>query len=634
MVWLTVAATALSAQTHIVDSLKSRLYTTSDSKERLQLLLALGHEQYSLNRDTAYQYAIEARALAVEGTDRDKSLAGLYFAQSYIPWGWIDSALAALQPVLTMNPVNDPGTRDLHFLLYRQQAMSYGYHAKYKEALEILYRLIKDATFYKDSVALGANLNSIGSIAYARKQPQEALSWYYRALAYATHDNRFLPVITAIYINLADASVALGRNDSAIYYLQKAIPQARKIENLLLLTNALRVQTNSFVKSGQLDKAERSFREMQAVIAKTDVSNNADNNMAIIEFYTSTGQMDKAIALANKFSANSRSVEIRLPFYEALAAIYKQQGNDSLYRQTLEKIIPLKDTVYAENTAKEIADIQTKYETQIKENAIIEEQRLNLVRKNYLFYGLLALLVLAAILGFFIFKEYRRRQRITMTNIVSEEKRMAQEAIREAEEKERVRIAGDLHDNLGAYAASLASNLNYLRVDEKDELVKGAFRELKNNSGAMIAELHDTIWALKKDTLSLTAISDRIKVFVSRLRNSYPGINLEVKEKVATDHTLSSSHAFHLYRILQEAVNNALKHSQGNSIQVLFNAGESWTVSVTDNGRGMPAGRETPKDSNGLLNMKERSRENGWKINWHDNEGGGTTVEVMPTSNG
>lgn len=103
---------------------------------------------------------------------------------------------------------------------------------------------------------------------------------------------------------------------------------------------------------------------------------------------------------------------------------------------------------------------------------------------------------------------------------------------------------------------------------------------------------------------------------------------------MATDHTLSSSHAFHLYRILQEAINNALRHSQGNSIQVLFYAGESWKVSVTDNGRGMRAGRETLRDSNGLLNMKGRSRENGWKINWYDNVGGGTTVEVMPTTNG
>lgn len=646
--FLVLTASAVTkAQTHTIDSLKNKLYRTTIHSERLPILLAIAHEQHSLNRDTAYEYAGEAMALAVNSNNRDKSLAALYFSQSYMPWGWVDSSLAVLEPVLNTNRVNDPATRDLYFLLYRQKAMLNGVHSKYKEALELLYRLIREAEQYKDSVSLGGNMNSIGSISLARERPWEALPWFYKALSVSTHDHRYMPVLTAININLANASLAINRYDSSIYYLKKAIPQAEQIENLSLLITALRVQTSVLIKMSRLKEAELSFQEMLEAKRKIHSINNIDDNLAIIDFFVNSNQLDKAIELCkqylkqgNIYVNNSSTPELvvnsvtnRLPFYYALARCYKLAGKSEEYQQALEQLVLVKDSVSAEASTKEIADIQTKYETQIKENSIIEKQRLDIVQKNYRFYGLLGFLLVIAGAGIFSFNEYRRRQRIKMQNALEEEKRLADEAIKKAEEKERVRIAADLHDNLGAYAASMASNLNYLQVDEKNELIKTAFTELKSNSGAIVSELNDTIWVLKKDTLSLTAISDRIKVFINRLRKSYPAINVEISEKISIDHLLSSPQAFHLYRILQEAINNALKHSHGNLIRVIFVSEESWQVSITDNGRGISEAGEEIKESNGLINMKRRCEENGWSIQWSPNDDGGVSVTVWPTSN-
>ena len=64
LLWpLLVAGLIAQGQTRKLDSLRSTLHQTTDKQERLQLLLALGNEQHSLNRDTAYQYAAEATAL-------------------------------------------------------------------------------------------------------------------------------------------------------------------------------------------------------------------------------------------------------------------------------------------------------------------------------------------------------------------------------------------------------------------------------------------------------------------------------------------------------------------------------------------------------------------------------------------
>ncbi len=627
-------------QTAITDSLRHLVWHEKNPVARLPLLLALGREQQSLNRDTAYRYAGEAMTLAENAGVRDKSLAALYFARSFIPWGWIDSSMAVLRPVLPLNKVSDPQTRDIYFLLQRELGMLYGMRTRYKEALEIFYRLIGEGELYKDSVSLVSNMNSIGSVALAREQPKEALKWLYKALALSGEDERFILPKAALYINLANTSLTLNRDDSAVIYLQKAIPLARQAENLYLLSAALRVQTNAFVKNNELRRAEESFKELQSIKAKTNTANIADDNLATVDFYITIREFDKAIALcrqllegkadliADSSSVYTSAVAIRLPFYEALAKCYRLTGKTQQYLKTLEQLMEAKDSAYKLASAREIADIQEGYETRIKENTIIAQQRLNITRKNYLFYGLLGLLLLAAVATIIIFNEHRHKQKIKMENAVKDEKRLAEEGIKNAEEKERVRIAADLHDNLGVYAASMASNLGYLKSYRPEENTANAIRELTANSRAMITELNDTIWALKKRSLPLTAISDRIKIFINNLGRSYPSMNMEVLERIEEDILFSASQGFHIYRIVQEAVNNALKHSGGKNIVVRIYASGGWQIAVADDGSGMAVNDMEKYESNGCHNMRARCRENGWKIEWSSGEKGGTVLQV------
>lgn len=631
------------AQTRVTDSLRGELYRKATGMSRLPVLLALGKEQQSLNRDTAYEYAAMATALAAKGTDRDRSLAALYLSQSYLPWGWIDSALVALEPAFALNTVDNSETRDVYFQVYRQKAMLYGAHTRYKEALDILYRLIREATTYNNPEALAANLNTIGSIAVARGDHSRAAEWFYKALAVPVSDeHQHLPVLTAIYINLADVWGKLNRNDSARYYLDKALPLARMLDNLYILSVALRVRINVFAKAGLTDEAEASFKELQAVNRKTLRFNVSDANLAMIDFYITTQQYDKAIQYCKNQIEGSdgaggelhiTSPAIRLSFYQALAKCYQLSSQHDLYRQTLEQIIDLKDSVYERTSAKEIADIQARYDAQLKESAIIEKQRLDIVRGNYLSYGLVALFVLAIISGAFLLNANRKRHLLKTELIIKEEKQLAEEAVRDAQEKERRRIAADLHDNLGSWAASMASNINYLDVNEKDEQTKNAFAELKAGSGAMIAELNDTIWVLKKESLSITAISDRLKIFINRLNKSYPGVAMRVTEHISVDKEFSASQAFHLYRIVQEALNNALKHSGASEIVVEIQSGENWKIVIIDNGSGFIRDSIRNSAGNGLANMEARCRENGWQIIWKKTHTSGTEVEVCPNPN-
>jgi signal transduction histidine kinase len=219
-----------------------------------------------------------------------------------------------------------------------------------------------------------------------------------------------------------------------------------------------------------------------------------------------------------------------------------------------------------------------------------------------------------------------------MLLMLEREKQASEKAVGEAEENERKRIAADLHDNLGAYAASIASNIDQLKVSPTDVTTEIAMGELRNNSQAIVSQLNDTIWVLKKDALSLTAISDRLKIFIQRIRSSYPSMKIDVLEHIRADHLLPPSQAFHLFQVLKEAINNAIRHSGGRQVNVIIESDSSWKISVVDDGRGMTLAVNND-GGNGLENMRNRSTEAGWHIEWTTNEPKGTKLVITPTIN-
>jgi signal transduction histidine kinase len=156
--------------------------------------------------------------------------------------------------------------------------------------------------------------------------------------------------------------------------------------------------------------------------------------------------------------------------------------------------------------------------------------------------------------------------------------------------------------------------------------------ELRANSQSIVSQLNDTIWVLKKKSLFLTSISDRLKVFIQRMQSSYGHIKLDVVECIGTDHLLPPSQAFQLLQVLREAVNNAVRHSKAREIKVLIESDDSaWRITVADDGKGMS--RVIAQEGNGLENMKSRSKEAGWEIKWQSNLPTGTRLTIAPTTN-
>jgi signal transduction histidine kinase len=152
--------------------------------------------------------------------------------------------------------------------------------------------------------------------------------------------------------------------------------------------------------------------------------------------------------------------------------------------------------------------------------------------------------------------------------------------------------------------------------------------ELQHNSQAIVTQLNDTIWALNREGISFTAISDRFKIFLQKIQPSYQHMNISVQENIEQDTLFSPANALHLFRIMQEAVNNAARHSQCCNLTINMECHFNWKTTITDDGIGMLS-ESGHREGNGLRNMKRRAEEAGWKIAWENNPPHGTSVTIF-----
>ena len=120
-----------------------------------------------------------------------------------------------------------------------------------------------------------------------------------------------------------------------------------------------------------------------------------------------------------------------------------------------------RDSIRNMDNEKMIAELSTMYETEKKEKKI-QEQQFELTKKNYMLTGSAALLAAISLLGYSGYRRYRLKQQAAMQEAILKQQELATRAIIEAEENERKRIAGDLHDGVGQMMSAAKINLSSL----------------------------------------------------------------------------------------------------------------------------------------------------------------------------
>jgi signal transduction histidine kinase len=144
-------------------------------------------------------------------------------------------------------------------------------------------------------------------------------------------------------------------------------------------------------------------------------------------------------------------------------------------------------------------------------------------------------------------------------------------------------------------------------------------------------ELRETIWALDKKEILPEELGNKVQLLLRLYHSNGCSIGADWQHDNGQQRTLNSIEALNIYRIIQEAINNAVKYSEASDIKVLADfKGKNFHISVSDNGKGFDM-NQTEKGY-GLRNMRRRAEEMSAKLSVTTEKGKGTIIHLIRNS--
>jgi signal transduction histidine kinase len=615
------ANTSLQSQSRVIDSLKNSI---ADGSGNVRTIFELCGYGSSLPSDTFMFYANKAKQITIHNNDADNALlADFYIGKCYVYEGKADSALqlsdADLQQVKDISR---------QYIIYHKllglEITCLTKLRKFDATFAESYKLLESGTKYNDISAQIFASNSIGS-AYFNFSSDfiNTKKWWLKA--YYLMDgspvfNDFPQVLinlSYLYYGVDSTSFGIAGNniDSAQFFLDKAFVIGRQTQSPKTLADCSATQADIYNCRHKAGEAEKMLQKGLSLYKQIgNVASIIDGLGSLADFYEDQKNYAKAIVYQKEEAAylnQSHSGQVT-EFYRSFAGNYEKTGNYAMADSMLHIFSKIQDSLYAKAKVEDLADMEAKYELSNKE-AAIAKQKLELLHKDIWITVAILFIILSLIITYILFRQSKHKQIM---------------ALAEAEEKERKRIAADLHDNIGAYASAISEAIDEI---ENKKLVtdKNAITHLKENATQIITSLRDTIWALNKDFVSLTEISDRVKTYVHKLEPSFPNISILIEEAIAQERNMSSVRALHVFRTVQEALHNSVKHSRCDKIVVYISSNsEKIIVSIEDNGIGFTI-NSVPDNGNGLRNMRMRASEADFTISFERLVPSGTKVTLM-----
>lgn len=627
-----------SAQTHRIDSLKNKIAITTNKAEKLETILNLCKERNSISSDTLYQYAVTAKELAGSLHDPlSASWADFYIAFRLLTKGMTDSCLkVAADPLKQTYHTSKDKNLYVRFFLLKVNALNRTNRTK--EALNMLYTLLADAEKAGDIFTQIYVFNYIGTAYQIIGQSKEAQQWFYKATRlpgaavtplYSESYGSSLLNIGITYMSQYQEKPTKQAADSCEYFLEQAINSGKKNEYLSTVAYALTQKGLLLSYTARPQEAESLFKEGLKIRKQIgDPYYIISDIIGLGDFYVNTRQPEKGVPIIKEGIAIAQQFHVTADLaglYGSLAENYKVAGNYLQYGGVLKQLIALKDSVYQKNSADQLAEMQTKYEVQKKENTIIR-QNYDLSRKNYFIYGALGLLAATLLIGYGIFQNRKKNQSLKMQQLELEQKQKTTHAVMQAEEEERKRIAGDLHDSVAQKIVVAKLNLeafgNHLAgLDAPQQKIYDNINNLLEESAR---EVRDLSHSMMPKAFSHSGLTDAVKDFLDTiaLKNLQVHFNASGEFKNIPEIT-----GLMIYRIIQECVQNALKHAKATRLDVAMIAeNNELDVTIEDNGAGFDSSSVNDTNSSGMKNIKSRIEYLNGKVDINSQRGSGTVI--------
>lgn len=522
---------------------------------------------------------------------------------------------------------------------YNNYGLVYNKLGKLEESLKCHLEALRYRNAIKDTPAISASLGNVGLVHYSLKNYETAATYIQLSISYKIAMNEGPMKLGRLYNNLANIYNDCGKKDTAIKYYLKAKALSEEVGDEMNLTFLYTNIGSYYLDAKNYRLAlEYMLRANKLLVGRDDLYSLAINVSGIataLNNMTRYGEAKKYAERVLQLADSIKSFEYIYRAHEALAISNMGLGNREDAIHHIISAIMFKDSLYNEQAAEATAAMETKYKTELKEEQIKLLSQENEIRQLTINAGkaslaktryILALLVLAIVVVVVIFYTRMQRLRTKQELQLAQEREQHQKegiaAVIQAQELERERIARELHDNI-------CQQLGVVRL-RLQQTEAGA-----TQSAAMLDEITKEVRDLAYQMLPVTLQQYGLAPALNELvRHSFESTNIEaVFEDMTGNVNIPDSYILALYRVAQELVSNALKHSNATLINIqLLIIKNVLVLTVEDNGKGLKD--ENAKRGMGMVNIRTRVEQIGGEIVIENNPGGGLrTVVKVPLKN-
>lgn len=429
------------------------------------------------------------------------------------------------------------------------------------------------------------------------------------------------PSLPSIYYNAAASANKVGAQQDRVAYLKQAISANETSDyqdffKPILLTGLIA----AYAENDSLPKAKTLLVELEGQTNYMTGFNEAFYLDAKKRLAFAENDFQRAIGYGTKYLSlkqNSNEYEEIQNAEQFLSKVYKRIGDEKQALKHYESYSHLKDSITNIQKARVLSYYQTLYETE-KRDLKIASQQTNIdllqtqkkLQTQWIVFGGLGLVFAFAFISVLrsirFAKTAQKQQAEFSRNILS------------SQERERNRVAMELHDSVGQQLMLLTRKAKNMGDTSMQDLAIGTLASIRAISHNLFPVVLKRLGFSKAAQDLVEELDETTDVFFT-------------SEISFVDNDLNDEQALHLYRMLQEVLQNGVKHANAKavSVEVLKN-GNQITMTINDNGRGFNYKEvATTGKSLGLKSIQERCKIINGMLEVHSAINKGTTIKII-----
>jgi len=643
-IWLLFIVQSFSVAAQVTikkDSLFSAMQSMKEDSILVEQLYIYGELFEDEIPDTAAFYFKKAKALAQKIGYKKGEAA---FSSRYIvllnKQGAFREALIVAEEALEMYKTF--GDKRELSVAHLNVGSEWQYLSDFAQASEYYLMAKKWADEIKDKRLQRITNNNLASVFIELQQYDKGIQYAETALSIAKELKNDYAISSSMY-NIATARMHLKQHARALaIYKEIESIGIKTSDDILLLDGWLGIaDAHSAMKNDGL--AEQFYNKV--------IQFSKKKNTPEYEMYACMGMIDLQVRQKKYESGETfiqRGIELAKQqgsklelkdLYLKASILYEEKGNTSLALNFRKDFELLNDSIIGEKSRALVTNLEAKYEFEKKEATIQQLQADNEVKAltigrknllNYLLIGSAVTLLLLLLLSYRNYKQKQLLQQQQINELETEKKLLATEAILKGEEQERSRLAKDLHDGLGGMLSGIKYSFNAMKGNLilTPETAR-AFERSMDMLDSSIKEMRRVAHNMMPEALVKFGLDTALKDFCNdmnqtgALQLSYQSIGLQEPENI--DQTV----AITIYRIVQELVNNSIKHAAAKKVLVqLSKEGNKLMVTVEDDGTGFDAATLQHSKGMGWSNIQNRVEFLKAQIDVDAKIGTGTSVNI------